>query len=1011
MFGEPKRVQELFLRLVELNASDRPPVLDRECGADVELRKRVEALLKAHEDSCGYLDRSSGTDDGTLSSDVGPEAATVLDKNPPKFDSPAAARPAVPQAADIRHDAEGNAVIAGRYVLQQKIGEGGMGEVWVARQTEPVKRKVALKLIKSGMDSKAVLARFEQERQALAMMEHPNIARVLDGGVTPSGQPFFVMELVNGLPLTKFCDEAMLTPRQRLELFIPICQAVQHAHQKGIVHRDLKPANILVTLVDGEPIPKVIDFGVAKATGGKLTEETMSTQFGAIVGTLEYMSPEQAGFSNVDIDTRADIYSLGVVLYEILTGLRPIDARRLKTAAVMEVIRMIQEVEPSKPSTRLSTDESLPSLAALRQTEPRKLMALLRGELDWVVMKCLEKSRERRYETANALSRDIQRYLADEPVEARPPTTGYRFSKFLKRNRTTVLAASLVLVALVGGIIGTTLSLVRAVNAERLAEDRLVQTELERLKAAELAAAEAEQRLIADRRRQEADQERVRADRNFRMARDAVDRMLTKVAEELRGQPQTERVRQALLDDALQFYQEFLKEQSSDPAIRFETGMATLRVGHLYCFLGQWNTGINKYQQAIQIFSLLADEQPNNASFREQLAESRQRLARALGEVHDYDASMAESERAAAIWDRLAEDWPERPQYLQNSAQSNWEIGTNLRSRYLAAKGAPYLKRKDQLLAEIARRFPAFPIDAKLQAGTMAVIPAEQTNPDQSQAAAVPPQQFYADLPHDLAVLQKYTAQLEATIAYWEQQLAEHPDAPIYQRMLLKFVGNLTHVLSAQERFDDIQRLMDRYRGQADQLAQRYPDNVEYQVGAAWDNNAYGILAFHFGRKEEARDYFRRAISACKRIVERYPDEKRHHTHLLGLLIYCPDHEMREPQRAIQEARSVLAVDNNCAEWGELAFAQLQAGLLDEAEQNLKIAREKFPTEPRLDMLEASIRLERNDLEEARRLFKRATDVIDQTANRVWPSHFYRTWRAEFVAKLAAATAGMNDGK
>ncbi len=271
----------------------------------------------------------------------------------------------------LRGQPKADVLIAGRYVLKEKIGEGGMGEVWVAKQTEPVKRKVALKLIKTGMDSRAVLARFEQERQALAMMDHPNIARVLDGGLTPRGQPFFVMELVNGLPLTKFCDEAKLTPRQRLELFVPICQAVQHAHQKGIVHRDLKPANILVTLIDGKPIPKVIDFGVAKATGGKLTDESMSTQFGAVVGTLEYMSPEQAAFSGVDIDTRADIYSLGVILYELLTGLRPIGLKQVKKAALAEVIRIIQEEEPSRPSTRLSTDES-PSvpIAALRQTDP-----------------------------------------------------------------------------------------------------------------------------------------------------------------------------------------------------------------------------------------------------------------------------------------------------------------------------------------------------------------------------------------------------------------------------------------------------------------------------------------------------------------------------------------------------------------------------------------------------------------------------------------------------------------
>ncbi len=363
---------------------------------------------------------------------------------------------------DFHAGAKPNEQIAGRYTLREKIGEGGMGEVWVAKQSEPVKRKVALKLIKEGMDSRAVLQRFEQERQALAMMDHPNIAKVFDAGLTPGGQPFFVMELVNGLPLNKFCDQLKLTPKERLELFVPICQAVQHAHQKGIVHRDLKPANILITMVDARPVPKVIDFGVAKATGGKLTDESLSTQFGAIVGTFEYMSPEQTGFTGQDIDTRADIYSLGVILYELLTGLRPFDAARLKKAALTEMIRIIREEEPSKPSTRLSTDASLPSLAAMRQTEPRKLMTLLRGELDWVIMKCLEKHRERRYETASALARDIERYVADLAVEARPPSAGYRFQKFVRRNKGRVIAAGLVLLALVVGIIGTSIGLVRA---------------------------------------------------------------------------------------------------------------------------------------------------------------------------------------------------------------------------------------------------------------------------------------------------------------------------------------------------------------------------------------------------------------------------------------------------------------------------------------------------------------------------------------------------------------------
>ena len=494
-------VKAIFIAALDYEAGgDRNAHLDAACGDNAELRRRVEALLAAHD----RADEVAGKAGELLAESI------AIESNAGRLEEVVSSWQAS-STADYEETSRPDVLIAGRYVLQQKLGEGGMGEVWVAKQSEPVKRKVALKLIKTGMDSRAVLARFEQERQALAMMDHPNIARVLDGGLTPSGQPFFVMELVNGLPLTKFCDEARLTPKERLELFIPICQAVQHAHQKGIVHRDLKPANILVTIIDGKPVPKVIDFGVAKATGGKLTDVSLSTQFGAVVGTLEYMSPEQAGLSGVDVDTRADIYSAGVILYELLTGLRPIDANRLRKAALIEMIRMIQEEVPSKPSTRLSTDESLPSMAELRQTEPRKLMALLRGELDWVVMKCLEKKRDRRYDTVNALARDIQRYLADEPVEARPPSAGYRLSKFLQRNKGPVVAAAVVLLTLLAGIAGTTFGLIRA---ERRKAEAVRQKDI-----ADKASVEAlEQKKIADDQKQLAVANAGRADENARKA-------------------------------------------------------------------------------------------------------------------------------------------------------------------------------------------------------------------------------------------------------------------------------------------------------------------------------------------------------------------------------------------------------------------------------------------------------------------------------------------------------------
>ncbi|HEY2146366.1 MAG TPA: serine/threonine-protein kinase, partial [Pirellulales bacterium] len=367
---------------------------------------------------------------------------------------------------------------------------GGMGTVYMAEQTAPVRRLVALKVIKAGMDTRQVLARFEAERQALALMDHPNIARVLDAGATETGRPYFVMELVKGIPITRFCDEHHLSPRDRLKLFVPVCQAVQHAHQKGIIHRDLKPSNVLVALYDDRPVPKVIDFGVAKATSQKLTDRTMFTEFGSVVGTLEYMSPEQAKLNALDVDTRSDIYALGVLLYELLTGTTPLERRQLKDSALDELLRLIREEEPPLPSTRLSqSKESLPSVAAQRQTEPARLAKLVRGDLDWIVMKALEKDRSRRYDTASDLAQDVERYLNQQPVEACPPSTSYRVRKFLRRNRGPVLAVALLLLVLLGGIAGTSWGLIAAGQA--------LTSEQEQRDIAERAAQEKEKARIA----------------------------------------------------------------------------------------------------------------------------------------------------------------------------------------------------------------------------------------------------------------------------------------------------------------------------------------------------------------------------------------------------------------------------------------------------------------------------------------------------------------------------------
>jgi tetratricopeptide (TPR) repeat protein len=355
-------------------------------------------------------------------------------------------------------------IFAGRYKLLEKLGEGGMGKVYVADQLDPVQRRVALKILKADFDSANVAARFEQERQVLALMDHPNIAKVFDGGAVAHGRPFLVMELVKGIPITQYCDQERLSLKERLELFIPVCQAVQHAHQKGVVHRDLKPSNILIALYDGKPVPKVIDFGVAKATGQRLAEHTIYTQAGTIVGTLEYMAPEQAELNNLDIDTRADIYSLGVILYELLTGSPPFTSEQLRSAGFTEMLRILREVEPPKPSTRLSASAALPTIAAKRRLEPRRLTKLVRSDLDWIVMKCLEKERGRRYETANGLAMDIQRSLADEPVVAGPPSTGYRLRKFARKYR-NVLTTALVFAGLL--VLAAGVSAWQAVRATR----------------------------------------------------------------------------------------------------------------------------------------------------------------------------------------------------------------------------------------------------------------------------------------------------------------------------------------------------------------------------------------------------------------------------------------------------------------------------------------------------------------------------------------------------------------
>ncbi|MGO9918200.1 MAG: protein kinase domain-containing protein [Isosphaeraceae bacterium] len=485
--NDPSPLEAIFFAALEKGTpQERAAYLDEACAGDPELRRRIQKMLAAQDQAGSFLEK--------------PAKSAVMTVDYPITEGPGS--------------------VIGPYKLLEQIGEGGFGVVFVAEQMQPVRRKVALKILKPGMDSRPIVARFEAERQALAIMDHPNIARVLDAGTTPPsppyqggavGRPYFVMELVKGMPITEFCDQNQLTPRQRLELFVPVCQAVQHAHQKGIIHRDLKPSNVLVSRHDTTPAVKVIDFGVAKALGQELTDKTLFTGVAQMIGTPLYMSPEQAGMSDLDIDTRSDIYSLGVLLYELLTGTTPFTRERFQQATYEEIRRIIREEEPPRPSTRLRKDEGGgrrdESKTTIRSSWRRYLPLSSfiphpssLQELDWIVMKAMEKDRNRRYETASGFARDIERYLHDEPVEARPPSAGYRLRKFVKRHKAPAIAAGLVLMALLIGVTGTTFGLIRA-EVQRKNAERAQKAETKERKRAEserdkAVAAEAKTRTI-----------------------------------------------------------------------------------------------------------------------------------------------------------------------------------------------------------------------------------------------------------------------------------------------------------------------------------------------------------------------------------------------------------------------------------------------------------------------------------------------------------------------------------
>jgi serine/threonine protein kinase/tetratricopeptide (TPR) repeat protein len=841
--------------LARSDPRERAAFLDEACAGNPRLRAAIEALLV----SSGATGTSPNRSTATPPHEPTGEYTPAPDESSPT-------EPERPRAVSDRPATAAGAVLAGRYVLVEKIGEGGMGEVWSARQTEPVRREVALKLIKAGMDTKAVLQRFEQERQALALMDHPNIARVFDASLTDDSRPFFIMELVNGPPLTRFCDEAKLGIRERLGLFVSVCQAVQHAHQKGIIHRDLKPSNILVTRIDDRPVPKVIDFGVAKSVSGKLIDESLATQFGTVVGTLEYMAPEQAGFAGIDIDTRADIYSLGVILYELLTGLRPIDGVRLRKAGLTEVVRIIQQEEPSKPSTRLSTDPSLPSLAALRQTEPKKLTALLRGELDWVVMRCLEKQRDRRYETANGLARDIQRYLADEPVEARPPSTGYRLRKFLARHKGPALAAAVVLLALLGSVAASSTAAVMIWREQK-------RTEAERTKATENADAAIE------------------VVRNLSTYVESYEMGSGNVAA-------TQAQRKDRLDAALASYERLLDLHPEDAVVRWNVGRMYRMRANLCRFLDKMDEAEKSYHEAMRHFGRLVADNAENTRYREDNALTLRDYGSYLQRLGRNQEASRITDDTIRMYEELREAKPDDSNYQRNLATvliSRWDQEYQV-GRLAAAEQAA--RKAVELYAKLAetpgmRPEPVDPLFHAMAEHNLAITLREMGRVGEALAAhdtaveritgltKVSNSRDAWSLYHRTRTERAWTlarvpgreaaavADLESAIAGWDKLIKQQGETPVdLERKAVAglYCGRIRTQLGQREA---AARDLSAAAKVMEPLVGKQPEIPSYRYDLGRIYTALGQLA---AEQQAAADWYRKAREMLEGALRRYPE-------------------------------------------------------------------------------------------------------------------------------------------
>jgi len=800
--------------------AERAGFLDAACGNDVSLRAKVEALLNADANAGKFLRESTRGQghDVAQGSDLG---ATISRSG---------------RFADMSGLCSGGCLECsgrcsfGRYKLLQQIGEGAFGVVYVAEQCEPVQRRVALKVIRLGMDTRQVTARFDAERQALAMMDHPNIAKVLDAGSTETGRPYFVMEYIKGVPIVEYCDTEKLDTKQRLDLVTKVCDAIQHAHQKGIIHRDIKPSNVLITLLDGVPVPKVIDFGVAKATSAELTTRTLFTERRQMIGTPAYMSPEQAEMSGLDIDTRSDIYSLGVLLYELLTGTKPFDLAELLSKGYAEMMRTIREVEPQKPSSRLSTLGNTGTHTAQQRcaVDPKKLSQALRGDLDWIVMKCLEKNRTRRYDTANDLAMDIRRHLAGQAVLAAPPSAAYRLRKFVRRNRAVVITASLVGLLLVAGTIGTTRGLILTARSN---------ADLKRSHAAV--------------------QER------YELAVDAVKTFHTGVSQDfLLQQDQFKELRDGLLGAASSFYEKLgglLKDEADVPSRR-SLLRANFEVAALTNMVGRREDALALHRRVLQGREELAALPGANPEMALDVAQSLLAVGEMLEQTGQTDEALAMFERARSSVAARNGGPPQGPAAQSVFAEAEERAGLLFNK----------IGRTDEALRAIER--------AGALLKTIAAADPEDTEEQLALASSR----------HALATLLKTAKPAEALVVFEEvrairQKLADaHPDVPRFQRELSQSHRSIGAALYAAGNANEALKAFDKALPIAQKLADANPAVIQLQFDLVDILQYIGHVHRTSGRLAEALDDETRAFTIISKLVEAHPTVTKFQAHLAG---------------------------------------------------------------------------------------------------------------------------------